>query len=182
MAQDKFYKYYTDLPGWAKGVVIIGGLGIVYIVGSTIYKKITSVSSIIDAQNKLNVVNKDLNIKKKSGEQPSYTESQYNNFADEIEEANKPAHLNIVPLPTWLGNVAWSNQGIGMREVFRQIKNDTDFLLLQKAYGIRTIKKNFLFGGEYTGSLPQLVNHMLTHYEVGGINDILESNGVTYKF
>ena len=42
MANDKVYKYYTELPGWAKGVVIIGGLGIAYIVGTTIYKKVVT--------------------------------------------------------------------------------------------------------------------------------------------
>ena len=37
MANDKLYNYYKDLPPWAKGVVVVGGLGMVYIIGSKIY-------------------------------------------------------------------------------------------------------------------------------------------------
>jgi hypothetical protein len=37
MKTDNIYKYYKDLPQWAKGVVVVGTLGAIYIIGSKIY-------------------------------------------------------------------------------------------------------------------------------------------------
>jgi len=37
---NKFYDYYKELPSWAKGVVVVGGLGVVYIFASQVIKKL----------------------------------------------------------------------------------------------------------------------------------------------
>jgi DMSO reductase anchor subunit len=37
---NKVYDYYKDLPSWAKGVTVVGGLVIAYIIGNRIYKGI----------------------------------------------------------------------------------------------------------------------------------------------
>jgi hypothetical protein len=42
MADNKIFKVYQELPQWAKGVVVVGGLVVTYIVGSTVYKKVKS--------------------------------------------------------------------------------------------------------------------------------------------
>lgn len=58
-----FYKYYTELPPWAKGVVIVGAGLVVYMVGSKLYRKIIPTQTTKDAKNELNVI--DVEIKNK---------------------------------------------------------------------------------------------------------------------
>ena len=36
-AYEKTLEYYKELPSWAKGAVVVGGLLIVYIVGNKVY-------------------------------------------------------------------------------------------------------------------------------------------------
>ena len=36
----KVYQYYKDLPPWAKGVVVVGGAVVVYLVGSRVYRAV----------------------------------------------------------------------------------------------------------------------------------------------
>ena len=99
---NKVYEYYEGLPSWARGVVIVGGLVVVYIVGYTIYKKIQTLASSADTQNKLNQINDDLNSKLKQGQQPTFSSTQYNNFADEITAAFTGCDWSspIIPVPT----------------------------------------------------------------------------------
>ena len=84
MAENKALKVYEDLPQWARGIVVVGGLVVVYIVGNTIYKKIQKLASSADSQNKLNQVNNDLDAKINQGHQPTFSSTHYTNFADPL--------------------------------------------------------------------------------------------------
>ena len=66
MAENKIFRVYEELPQWAKGVVVVGGLAVTFIVGNTIYKRINAFSDSADAQNKLRQLEDDLNNKLKS--------------------------------------------------------------------------------------------------------------------
>ena len=183
MAKDNVYKYYTELPSWAKGVVIVGVLGVTYIVGNTIYKKILAAKAMQDEQNKLNQTRTDLNTQIQQGQKSSYSQTQYNNWADEIVAAFNGCHLPIIPLPTQLGDaLAWSNPGIAIREIIKQLKNDVDFLQLQNAFGVKTITKSWVCGGDIKMSLPALVKYQLNKPEILALNEILAKNGITYRY
>jgi hypothetical protein len=183
MANDKFYKYYQDLPGWAKGVVIVGALGVTYIVVSTVYKKITSIPDLINQQKKVDQLNKDLNDKKKEGVLPTLSQTQFNNLADQAQNAFTNCRLPIIPCPVYLGSLlCQSNSYKEFRPIAEKLKNDADFLQLQSTFGTRTIQKGWGCGGNIVMNLPTLVLDQLNGYEVEAINKILSKNGISYQF
>jgi hypothetical protein len=179
MDKKTILKVYEDLPNWARGVVVVGGLAVVYIVGSTIYRKVTSITSAVDEQRKLNQMNDDLNKKLKNGQQATYDDSQYNIFADEATVAFNGFRLDIIPCSTYLGLFCQSNTFRELRPVIEKLQNDVDFLKLQQAFGTRTITKPIT---DITKTLPELVRYQLNHYEIERLNTIMSDNGITYQF
>lgn len=186
MAENKIFRVYEELPQWAKGVVVVGGLAVTFIVGNTIYKRIKAFSDSADAQNKLRQLEDDLNNKLKQGQQPSFSSTQYNNFADSIQSAFQGCDYStpIVPVPTtWILNIGWSNSGASLFNILYQFNNDVDFLALQKAFGTRNITKGWYCGGDYTNvTLSQSVNNQLNTQEIAAINKLLTQKGITYRF
>ena len=177
--ENKVLKIYDGLPSWAKGVVVVGGLAISYVVVSTIYKKITSISDAVDEQRKQNQMADDLKKRVNEGQQPSYDDSQYNIFADEALVAFNYFRLDIIPCSTYFGIVCQSNSFRELRPVIEKLKNDVDFLKLQQAFGKRTASKWY---GDQTKSLPEFVRYQLNHYEIERLNTIMSDNGLTYQF
>lgn len=180
--ENKALKIYEELPSWAKGVVVVGGLAMGYILVSTIYKKFASIPDAIDEQRKLNQLKEDLNKKVNSGQDPSYSDTMYNNLADEAENAFENCRLDIVPCSTYLGIVCQTNSFREFRPVVEKLKTDVDFLKLQEAFGTRSIYKQFWCGGAKNFNLPTLVRDQLNHYEIERLNTIMADNGVTYEF
>jgi hypothetical protein len=186
MAESKLLRVYEDLPQWARGVVIIGGLAVTFIVGNTIYKKIKGLSDSLDAKNKLKQLEDDLNTKLKQGQQPTFSSTQFNNFSDSIQTAFSGCDWStpIIPVPTtWILNVGWSNSGAVLFNILYQFNNDVDFLALQKAFGVRTITKGWYCGGDYANvTLSQAVNSQLNTQEIYALNKLLTQKGITYRF
>jgi len=120
---DNLYKYYKDLPGVAKAAVLIGGGVILYMVGKPIYLKLFP----SDAQKKAILDNKaaeaDLNQALKSGAKASYPDSQYSAWASKLADTFSGCDVLLLA-------------GQPVRDILNQLKNDVDFLKLQKAYGI----------------------------------------------
>ena len=186
MADSKVFKVYQELPQWAKGVVVVGGLVVTYIVGNTIYKRIKAFSDSADAQNKLRQLEDDLDKKLKQGQQPTFSSTQYNNFADSIQTLFEGCDYTtpIIPVPTsWILNIGWSNSGASLFNILYQFNNDVDFLALQKAFATRTISKGWYCGGDYTNvTLSQAVNKQLNNQEIYAINKLLTQKNITYRF
>ena len=186
MGDNKAFKVYEDLPNWARGVVVVGGLVVLYIVGNTIYKKIQGLSSNVDTQNKLNQINNDLNNKLNQGQQPTFNSTQYNNFADAIAAAFTGCDYSspIIPISTSVPIIGgYSNSGAVVYNILYKFNNDVDFLALQKAFGTRTISKSWLCGGDFNNvSLEAAVTNQLNNYEISGINDLLSSRNITLRF
>jgi hypothetical protein len=186
MSDNKALKVYEDLPNWARGVVVVGGLVVLYIVGNTIYKKIQGLSNNVDTQNKLNQVNNDLNDKINQGQQPTFNSTQYNNFADSIAAAFSGCDFSspIIPISTKIPVIGgYSNSGAVVYNIISQFNNDVDFLALQKAFGNRTISKSWVCGGDYTNvDLEAAVTNQLNNSEIAGINDLLSKRNITLRF
>ena len=186
MAQNKALKVYEDLPNWARGIVVVGGLVVLYVVGNTIYKKIQTLSSGVDAQTKLNQVNEDLNNKISQGQQATFNSTQYNNFADSIAASFSGCDWSspIIPISTSLPIIGgFSNSGSTLYNILYQFNNDVDFLALQKAFGNRTITKSWVCGGDYTNvDLETAVQNQLNNSEISGINDMLSKRNITLRF
>ena len=177
---------YEGLPGWSKGVVIVGGLTIVTIVGFAVYNKIKSLTpsqDALNAQQRLNQVTSDLNAAIANGQQPTFASTQYNNYADSIASAFSGCDWTSPVIPQISNLVGWSTSASTVYNIVKAFNNDVDMLALQKAFGIRTISKSFICGGDYTNvDLAAAVNAQCNQVEIAGINDLLSQRNISYRF
>lgn len=181
MAENKYLRVYEDLPSWARGVVVVGGIGIAYIIGSTIYKKVQQAISDADQQEKLKQIQSEIDNNKQNGLVASYNDIQFNNFADAAQNAFTNCRLPIIPCPTYLP-LCQSNSFKEFYPIIEKLKNNVDFLQLQKIFGVRTISKQFFCGGDIRMNLPTLVKDGLNSYEIKTINETMGAKGITYNF
>lgn len=177
MAENKLLRVYEDLPSWARGIVIVGGIGIAYIVGTNIVKIVKSASAAANEKAKQAEIQNDLNSLSNNGVVPTYTDSQYASWADSIQAAltgcDYTMSASVFGILTDTGTAVW--------DVLSNLKNDADFLKLSKAYGTtRVITKHFYCGyfDDVTGSLTTVLTRILNPQELSKINERLRSNGL----
>jgi len=164
MANDKLYNYYKDLPPWAKGVVVVGGLGMVYIVGSKIYAALKpKPQDIVNVQNDI--------VKLETKMQPSYGDASYDQYANTIYNAQRTSA---------------GNDSGAILDVAKLMKNDLDVAKLVKAYGTRQdyafgfpTDSYGLFGAMRKGIEADLFGAF--SYRIGKVNADWASKGITYQ-
>lgn len=163
-AYEKTLEYYKELPSWAKGVVVVGGLVIVYIVGNKIFTALKPKP--IEDVNIQNDINRLSSLMK-----PTYTDSAYDGYAKTIYEAQR----------TSLGNDSGT-----IKDVALLMKNDLDVAKLYKSYGTRT---DYVFGvpsDSYSlfGAIRKGIeadSFGIFSWRLGQINKDWESKGITYR-
>jgi hypothetical protein len=162
---------YKDLPTWAKGVTVIGVLGIGYIIYNRIYKSFKERSKTEFQRETQREQENEVKNLENTGMRKTFPSSQYKAWADTIASEFDGCD----PLGTSLGAVA---------NAINPLKNDLDFLSLSTAFGIRTYDKcGFSWAtGEFTGNLSQAVNLELTVKERAFINKILADKKISYRF
>lgn len=161
---DNFYKYYKDLPQWAKGVVIVGGIGITYIIGNKIYNAFRP-----KPQDVANVENDIKHLQ--TVMTPSYNSATYNQYADAIYQAQR---------------TSLSNDSGTIMDTAKLMKNDLDVAKLIEAYGTRT---DYVFGfpsDSYSlfGAIRKGIESDMFgaySYRIGKINDDWQNKGITYR-
>ena len=164
MTKDNLYKYYTELPTWAKGVAVVGGLGIAYIIGSKIYVALKP-----KPQEQQNVED---DIEKLKGlMKPSYGDASYDQYANTIYNAQRTSA---------------SNDSGAILDVAKLMKNDLDVAKLVKAYGTRQdyafgfpTDSYGLFGAMRKGIEADLFGAFA--YRIGKVNSDWASKGITYQ-
>lgn len=164
MANDKIYKYYTELPPWAKGVVVVGGIGIAYILGSKIYAALKP-----KPQEIKNVENDITRLEPQM--KPTYGDATYDQYANTIYNAQRTSA---------------SNDSGTIMDVALLMKNDLDVAKLIKAYGTR---QDYAFGfptDSFTllSAMRKGIESDLFgafSYRIGKINADWEAKGITYK-
>lgn len=166
------YKYYKDLPSWAKGIVVVGGVVVLSYITLKVYKKVFPSEQ--EKKNKELAKNIDAEIKKAEslGQRPSFNDANYTTFANSLYEAMRYA--------------VGDNYG-KVVEIMKQMKNDLDVSKLIKAFGTR---QNYIFGipkGE-PADLFAWINEELgseylgvTSYRVTDINKDWAKKGISYK-
>lgn len=113
------------------------------------------------------------------GIKPSYGQAQYtawaNTLAIQFEGCNAAGSAAAF----------WD----ALTPIFQSMKNDADVYALIKAYNVRTFDKCGLFTGDFTGDLSASLSEKFSGLEgslirksIGDINDILQKNGVGFKF
>ena len=183
MADNKVFQTYEGLPPWARGLVVVGGLVLVYVVGNTVYKKLFPSQDLIDAQNRVKQASDDAKKLENNGVSATFADTQYNNFADAIAAAFSGCDSSSPWIPATTNYIGYSNSGTTVYNIIHQFNNDLDFLNLQTAFGTKTIVKSWVCGGDYTNvDLAGAVTNQLNSVEIKGINDELTKRGITYRF
>jgi hypothetical protein len=183
---NKAYQYYTELPSWAKGIVVVGTLGVVYFVGKGILDKIKANAQVAKQMETINTQTDEINQMQQSGVKPTFSDSQYKSWADGI--ANQFSGCDAIPkvplVPAkFLGFITnWSGSGAYFVNIISKFKNDLDFLKLSQAYGIRTYDQCGWGTGDVTGTLAQAIADELDDNEVTAINKVLSTSGIKYSF
>lgn len=164
------YQFYKELPTWAKGVIAVGGLAILYFAGKSIFDRIKKDASTKDAQQVVADSKKDLQTLLNSGMKLSYPVSNYSVFSSTLITAFN---------------------GYGTAEtliygVFQAMKNEADVLQLIISFGLRTIKGGCFLGfcqdDVYKIDLPGAIANEMLKPEKDKINGILKNNNVDYQF
>jgi hypothetical protein len=169
-----FYKYYTELPSWAKGIVIVGAGLVIYMVGNKVYKKLNPSQSNKDARNEQNLIDEEIKNNAKKGIKQSYPDSQYIAWVRNIVDAITGCDYSAI--------LIWSYGFQKVYDIFDKLKNDTDYLLLEKNFGIRSISKGFLCGGDYKNvSFSQAMSMQFNNVEIGLFNTRLKEKGISYR-
>ncbi len=176
---NKAYDYWQGLPTWAKGVIAVGGIAIVYFTAKSVFKQIKQKAE-LEKERKTQIEYKnDLASLKKRGIIPSYTSSQYKSWADKIEKQFSGSDTTFIAHYVAGG---WSGSGGTLKDIIVQFKNDADFASFVDAYGIRTYDQAGWFTGNFTGNIFQAVQDELSRNEIEVLNDYLTKQKITYKF
>lgn len=93
------------------------------------------------------------------GVKPSFSTSEYNNFANQLEKAMKGPGTKEAPIFS----------------IFQKMENDLDIINLNKAFGFRDT-----FWGSY--DLSEWLRGDLSHSEMTKLNTILAEKGITKQF
>jgi len=175
MAQGKVYDYYSGLPTWARGIVVVGGLVVGYIAVNAIIKKINQNKVDAAAQQEINTASGDLNSVIAGGTNPTLNNSQLEAMSSAIVEASNGCGTD--------NNMMYAT--------FNKIKNDADILSFIKVFGLRkktrcpfTNDTMESFWSNYTTpmSLSAMVNSELDTTEIQKINDGFLAKGMKYQF
>lgn len=159
------YKWYKDLPPWAKGVVVVGGLTGAFFGGRAVYHLISNAIDKAQKGQALKDVKSDLNNLMLQGIFPSYNDSQYKTWADGMEACYQG-------WGTCTGDT-----------IFVNMKNDADVLKLIEAFGVRTISSGrWNPAPDFTGDLPAVLRDELTGTDIESINNALGDKKIKFRF
>jgi hypothetical protein len=183
MKENKALELWNGLPTWAKGVIAVGGVAIVYFAGRGIWKQFRKSKDTEKQRESLRTQRQEINQLQNLGQRPSFPQSQYKSWADRIQNqydgADFKQNLFDYDIPV-LGT--WSGSGKVTAQIISQLKNNLDFLKLSEAYGVRTYDQAGWFTGDFTGNLTQAINDELDSGEVNALNNMLKKQGITYRF
>ena len=168
----KVYQYYKDLPPWAKGVVVVGGALVVYLVGSRVYRAVFPTETQRKNRELEKNIDKEIAKLQASGKKASFSDSNYNTFANTIYNSMRYA----------------VGDDYGTVEVtLKKMQNDLDVAKLIKAFDV---KQDYFFGipaGDkmdlFTYIQKELGNEYggLTNYRVKRINEDWKKKGISYQ-
>jgi hypothetical protein len=172
MANNKVYDYYKDLPAWAKGVVIVGGVAVVVFVGMKIGKAVFPSEKKRKEKELEEDLKDDIKEFEEKGQRQTYPDSSYLAFANTIYDSVRYCAGDDY------GNVV---------DTCRKMMNDVDVAKLQKAYGTR---QRYCFGlpqGDKLDLFSTIQAELgqewagLTSYRVKQINEDWAKKGIKYR-
>lgn len=163
-------KTFEGLPGWAKGAIAVGTLGLSAMVGFTIYNKLKRSAALGKEKQSGKEVDKQIEaLKLAGGKGPTLTGAQLSIMADQLK-------------------TAFSGAGTDTDKVYAvmaQLKNDADALSLIKTYGIRSYE-NAVYG-QFKGTLSEAIasevpQSSLYRKSINDINEMFGKKGIKTTF
>ena len=183
---NKFYDYYKDIPTWAKGVVVVGGIAIVYFTAKSFLKRVKSNAEKGKAMETVNAQKKEEKNLEDTGLKATFSDSQYKAWADALQNQFDGCDIDIfdfLTIPALWKNFSGTNSAKKLVSIISKFKNDLDFLKLSTAWAIRTYDQcGWGMGNVENASLSKAVSDELNEREISTINSNLAKLGITYKF
>lgn len=174
---NKVYDYYNGLPAWAKGITVVGVLGITYIIGSKIYKAISEKAKNKNILEESISAGEDLQDLQQQGINPTLSETQIDSIINSLEESMNDCGTD---------ETAIYNQ-------FKILNNIADVYLLIKKWGIRYYRpcaayqpisyaKWLIDEKAFGNNLSSWLTYELSASEITKINNIFSEKGIDFKF
>jgi len=161
----KIGEYFSELPKWAKGIIAVLVIAVIAIV---VWKLIKVITKALKKAEKDKAFNNDYEDLTAQGQKPSYPQNTYIQLADKIESA--------------AGGVIF---GLGTDEdqiidVFKQMKNDLDLVLLGKAFGVREAPDCYVNCDDM--GIGAFLAYEVSQGVIDEINNDLKARGITSVF
>lgn len=175
MADKGALRVYTELPSWAKGVVVVGGLVVGYLAVTSILKSIKAKKNKEESLAEVNNANSELNTQIKTGKGPTIARSTAEVMANAIVAAANDC----------------GTEEKQMYAQFDKLNNQADILLFVDVFGLRKKvrcpftddpRESFFSANTPPMSLSAMINSELDATQIATINNKLASKGITYKF
>lgn len=178
MSKKTFYqKYYEDQPRVTKGiinVIVVGGLAFA---GWQIWRASRRAAELAKARQLADLAKAELERLASQGVRPSYYDSQYELWANQLQEAMAGCGTDEAMILSVMDNM----------------RNDADVLKLINIFDVRYYRPcagtqpisyaMYLLDSEsFGGGLGEWFGYDLSSGDVSDINAILAGNGVKYRF
>lgn len=172
---NKAFEYYKGLPTWAKGVVVVGGLAVIYITAAQIIKKIRENKEQKKQMEEISAATNDLRNLAKNGIRPTLTKTELESISSAIIDAVAGCGTNMSKIFTQMG----------------RLKNDADVLLLITVFGLRKKmrcvfsddpREDFWSNMTPPMSLTAILQSDCSASDIADINKVLSKAGIKYKF
>lgn len=148
MEKSGFYKYYTELPTWAKGAIAIAVIGGVGLIGYKIYKVISNEQELKDSQETANASEDEYKKLLKQGQKLSFPEINYVSASNSIVSG-------LDGCETYFG------EEDAKYAVMNVVKKPIDWYFLVKTFGSRMVDNCGWGTGETAYALPELLREQL---------------------
>ena len=168
MAQSKALEVWNGLPNWAKGIIAVGGLAIIYFTANSVIKSIKKKKEERDDKDLLDATEREKRELEKKGTKQMVSNAQLEAYSQKLVEAFNDC-----------GTTESS-----VYAVFNGLKNKVDLMQLIKIYGTRAYSGCLAQGefGDMNYTLPRAIESELDTLETKKVNDILRKKGIDYTF
>lgn len=143
------YKYYQELPSWAKGAVAIAIIGGIGLIGYTIYKKVKTIQDKKESNETANAAEDEYLRLKKQGQKLSSPEANYFAAANAVKNALD-------------GCDSVASEVDAINAVLKVVKKPIDWYYLVNVFGSRKIE-GCAWGENKMYALPELLSEQLGH-------------------
>ncbi len=178
-SENQVYKFYTELPTYAKGVIAIGTLALLAMFGINVMNRIKKDAKDKQSQKAIKSAEDELTAAMKGGMKPTFAPSQYIAWGEQIKTQFAGCDFSSTYYSASL--LFASDSFIFLAKIIKQLKNNADWLSLVKYSGVLTYDQCGIGNGDMSGDLYTCIADELNTVETQELNKLLASKGITYS-